>query len=377
MGQDDIARGIIRASVLALLFSPGCKLEDQLTPTGPTGASDVSDGVAGTVGSNSTGTGGTGNTGSSQLTAPIISDPLSGSTVQVAQPALTILNSARSLKGTPTYLFQVSSDPDFSLLVAQSAQIAENPDGSTAWIVDRPLEQGTHYWRVRARIGTVDSAFSATAELTISATATADTTGSTPSPTPDTPTPGTIVADPLLGGSIGEVSGGVFTNDGWQVRSPADYIRYEIPPMSSGYVSFETTGLRPVNSSPDQFMLFGMWDPSAGDYRANRFRVHLQKLHPDPHNPPYLRVRWIANGEQHDEGSNFLSWNPSRAYHWRIEWGPSGGAHRAVVYLDGSPEITVNYRRAYSPNVHFVELGIAERGESVVGTIYRNLRIGN
>jgi hypothetical protein len=123
-------------------------------------------------------------------------------------------------------------------------------------------------------------------------------------------------------------------------------------------------------------MLFGMWDPSAGDYRQNPFRVHLQKLHPNPHNPPYLRVRWIANGEQHDEGSDFYAWEPSRRYQWRIEWGPSGGANQAKVFLDGRQVITVNYNRTYAPAEHFIELGIAERGESVVGVRYSNVRIG-
>jgi hypothetical protein len=38
--------------------------------------------------------------------------------------------------------------------------------------------------------------------------------------------------------------------------------------------------------------------------------------------------------------------------------------------------ITVNYDRTYAPDVHFIELGIAERGESVVGVRYSNVRIG-
>ena len=87
--------------------------------------------------------------------------------------------------------------------------------------------------------------------------------------------------------------------------------------------------------------------------------------------------RWIANGEQHDEGNNFLDWNPSRTYHWRLEWGPGGGGNTARVYLDGRLMITVNYNRAYRPNVLYIELGIGERGESIVGAKYSNLQIGN
>ena len=144
------------------------------------------------------------------------------------------------------------------------------------------------------------------------------------------------------------------------MTAPGNFIRYEVPPMVSGWVEFDTSGLRESNSSPNQFMLFGMWDPSAGSYRNNPFRVHLQKLHPNPHNPPYLRLRWIANGEQHDEGNNFLDWNQERTYHWRVEWGPSGGSHTAQVFLDGQLMITVNYNRAYSSNMLFIELGVGE-----------------
>jgi hypothetical protein len=172
------------------------------------------------------------------------------------------------------------------------------------------------------------------------------------------------------------VSGGAFVSGGWQVRAVTDYIRYEVPSLESGWVEFDTTGLLPENPDGSQFMLFGMWDPSAGNYRTNRFRVHLQKLHPNPHNPPYLRVRWISQGEQHDEGSNYNTWGPNRTYHWRIEWGPSGSAHQARVFLENQLMVTVNYNRSYAPDVHWIELGIAERAESIVGVTYSNFRVG-
>jgi hypothetical protein len=362
MGQAGGNRVPIVSVALALAFSMSCRVDEPLLPTGGTGGDPSSNPGANppTVGNPS---------GNLKLTAPIIADPLSGSTVSETKPTLTVLNSARSGGDPPTYLFQVSSESSFTSLEAQSTQIPEGAGGSTTWKVERALTTGRHFWRVRARSGTVESSFSATADFTIG------TTGGTPPTTPP-PSSGTILSDPLSGGSLGEVSGGQFTSGGWQVTSPADYIRYEVPSLSEGWVEFETTGLRQTNPSPDQFMLFGMWDPSAGDYRQNRFRVHLQKLHPNPHNPPYLRVRWIANGEQHDEGSNFHAWEPNRRYRWRIEWGPSGGENRARVLLDGQQMVAVDYNRTYAPDVHFIELGIAERGESVVGVRYSNVRVG-
>jgi len=356
MGQADGNRFPIVAAALALAFSVSCRVDEPLLPTGNTGSSSSSN--PGTI---------PGNPSGSPLGAPIIADPLSGSTVSETQPTLTVLNSARSGGAAPTYLFQVSTESSFTSLAAQSPQVPEGTGGSTAWKVEPSLAAGPHYWRVRARSGSVESSFSATATFTIG------TTGGPTTPPP--PPSGTILSDPLTGGSLGEVSGGQFTSGGWQVTSPADYIRYDVPPLSSGWVEFSTSGLRESNASPDQFMLFGMWDPSAGPFRENPFRVNLQKLHP-PHNKPYLRVRWISDGEQHDEGSNFYAWESSRRYRWRVEWGPEGGGNRARVLLDGQELITIRYDRTYAPDVQFIELGIAERGESVVGAKYSNVQIG-
>ena len=368
MGQEKQLGFFIFAFLALPFFLSGCKLEETLLPTDPTGDDAIRSDAVITATTPTTGT-------SSGVTAPIISDPLSGSTVPDARPTLTVLNSAQSGNASLTYLFQVSSDSSFATLEAQSAQVPEGANGSTSWKVDRDLADGRHFWRVRSRAGTDDSPFSSTAEFTTGSG------GGTPPPSTPNPAPppsaGTVVSDPLTGGSIGDVNGGQFTGGGWRVSSPANYIRYEVPPMQSGWVEFDVSGLREINPSPDQFMLFGMWDPSAGDYRANPFRVHLQKLHPDPHNPPYLRLRWIANGEQHDEGNNFLNWSPSRTYRFRLEWGPSGNGHTARVFLDGQQVITVNYNRAYRPNVLFIELGIGARGESIVGATYSNLQIGN
>jgi hypothetical protein len=363
MGQADGDRFPIVTAALALAFSLSCRVDEPLLPTGSTGSDSSSN-----PGSSNPSI--PGNPAGSQLSAPIIADPLSGSTVSETQPTLTVLNSARSGGSAPTYLFQVSTESSFTSLVAQSSQVPEGTGGSTAWKVERALTAGPHYWRVQARSASVESSFSATATFTVG------TTGgpTTPPPTPP-PSSGTILSDPLTGASLGEVSGGQFTSGGWRVTSPADYIRYEVPTLSSGWVEFSTSGLRETNAADDQFMLFGMWDPSAGPYRENDFRVNLQKLHP-PHNRPYLRVRWISNGEQHDEGSNFNAWDPSKNYRWRIEWGPEGGGNVARVVLDGDELITVHYNRTYAPDVHFIELGIAERGESVVGAKYSNVRIG-
>ena len=360
----------LACTTLTLCFlAASCKLEEALLPTSPTGVDDAVSSAVGAILGNS----------ENRLTAPVVSDPLPGSTVSTAQPTLTVLNSAHLGTNTKTYLFQIALDTAFSVLTAQSEQIPEGSDGHTSWPVDTPLTNGQYFWRVRATSGVDESPFSTTAKMVIGNQGEESAGESNePPPTPP-PTPeGTLISDPLTGGgSMGEVHGGQFGSEGWTVAAPGNFIRYEVQPLSEGWIEFDTVGLQEENPSHDQFMLFGMWDPSAGDYRTNPYRVHLQKLHPNPHNPPYVRLRWISNGEQHDEGSNFLGWNPQHVYHWRIQWGPTGNGHLVSVILDGEIQVQVNYNNAYLPSIHFIELGIGERGESITGVTYSNFQIGN
>lgn len=197
-------------------------------------------------------------------------------------------------------------------------------------------------------------------------------------PEPSTPSAnGATVVDPLTNGtSVGEVSGGRFTNAGWQVTHRGNFIRYRVQPMTAGFVEWENLNLTPRNPQRDLFTIMGMWDPSRGAYRENPFRVHIRKLDTQGHNPPYVRMRFISNGDQHDVGWDFLDWNPSHPYQWRLQWGPGAGGNEARVFLDGQLILRTGYGPAYRPEQHWIELGVEERAETIVGMVFRNLRIG-
>ena len=205
------------------MAATNCKVDDANLPTSVTGSDQATGSFAGSSG-----------TGSSVLAAPVAADPLPGATINSSQPALTILNSAHDPAAQATYLFQVSPDESFTALSAQSSQVTEEADGmvpadrrlTTTCSVDRSLDDGRFYWRERTRAGTSESAFSAVADFVVSGG------GGTSTNPPPSPTPGGgILLDPLIGGSIGEVAGGQFVSDGWQVLTPFDYIQYEIPPF--------------------------------------------------------------------------------------------------------------------------------------------------
>jgi hypothetical protein len=283
--------------------------------------------------------------------------------VSTSSPTLTVRNATTDDGSTPTYTFQVATDSDFDDIVAREPEVREGSGGQTSWQVGKALEARKHFWRVFADIG-AKRLTSEVANFTV------------PAQTAPTGGGAVLVSDPLTNfTSVGEVNGGAFTSRGWEVRAQSNYIRYRIPTVSSGYVEFSTTGLLVFNPSPDQFMLFGMWDPTRGDYRSNPFRVHIQKLDQN-HNAPYVRLRWISGGEQHDEGHNFTNWNPSQVYRWRIQWGPAGAGNVVDVFVDGTVLMTASYGPSYSPGTHWVELGIAERKESIQGVTYSNVEIG-
>ena len=310
---------------------------------------------------NSGGGGGTGAT--ITITAPGIVGPNAQSPVADNPPTLTVINVTVSNGATPTYTFQVSTDQAFANILRQASGIAQG-SGQTSWTPDTAFGGGTFFWRARAVAGGTNGPFSAVAQFTVSGGGGVGQ-GETQ-----------VVFDPLTNGmTLGERFGGTFTDQGWRVETNGDFIRYEVPTVTNGYVQWENVGLTPRGANANSHMLFGMWDPTAGSFRSNAFRVNLQKLWNNPHNPPFMRLRFISQGRIQDTGSNFTNWNPGQVYVFRVDWGPAGAANRARVFLDGVEIMSLGYNRTYAPNTHFIELGIGERGESVIDAIYRNFTV--
>jgi hypothetical protein len=302
-------------------------------------------------------------TGSSvTITAPGIVGPNSAAPSSDAQPTLTVANATVSNGAVPTYTFQVASDQAFANIVVQNSGVAQGPS-QTSWDVSQPLANGSYSWRARADAAGVGGPFSPVAQLVIQGI------GNVPGET-------IVVQDDLMDGSTVamERGGGTFTSQGWRVDSNDDFLRYEVDSIESGYVQWENLGLTPQGIEASH-MLFGMWDPMAGRYRTNAFRVNLQHNWPPDHNPPWIRLRWISQGNQEDGGHNFNSFDPTRSYTWRIEWGPAPHQYLARVLLDGVELIRLPYGDDYQPNTHWIELGIEERHESVINAVYRNFAV--
>jgi hypothetical protein len=308
------------------------------------------------------GSGGPGDGASVTLTAPGVAGPNSSTPVFDTQPTLTVTNASVSNGALPTYSFQLTSDPSFGSIVVQTSGVAQG-SGQTSWEVSQPLADGSYFWRARAEVSGVAGPFSAVAQVVILGVG-------------GGPGESIVIDDDLTNGFTAAIArhGGTFTPSGWRVDGNSDFLRYEVPSIENGYLQWENVGLTPQGIA-DSRMFFGMWDPTAGNYRTNAFRVNLQHAWPPDHNPPWIRLRWISQGQQEDGGYNFNDWAPGRVYTWRIEWGPQGEDEVARVLLDGVEIIRLPYLHSYQPNVHWIELGIEERNESIINLVYRNFAV--
>ncbi|MFQ5792132.1 MAG: hypothetical protein ACE5JI_16805 [Acidobacteriota bacterium] len=301
------------------------------------------------------------------ISAPTPVSPAAGTVVTSDQPTLTVSNASVSNGSTPTYTFQVATEGGFQSIAAQGSGIAQGADGQTSWQVTAPLEDGRHFWRVRARAANTDGPFSASVEFTVTALGSGK------------PGEEVLLFDPLTDGtSLGDVGGGEFTEEGWKVIASSNFIVYDMPTIETGFLEFDITGVDIRNPTRNARHLFFMWDPSLGsDMTRNRFRVSLQKLDGRSSiNDRWLRLRFISQGKQTDASSTFRGWIPDRTYHIRLEWGREGNVNVCRLFIDDRELMFFQYPKPYIPAIHRIELGAAGRAETPENAVYANVVIG-
>ena len=312
--------------------------------------------------------GGGGSTGASvTITAPSPVSPANGAQVS-GQVTLTVSNvQVTGGSGVATYTFQIASDNAFAAIVAQASNIPQG-SGQTSWTADSELASGQFFWRARASVGTTTGAFSSVGNFSFQGGA--STRGSTDQ---------VLLFDPLTGGSsLGDIGGGELTPEGWKVIASSNFIVYDMQTIESGFLEFDISGLDIRNPTRDPRHLFFMWDPSLGsNMTSNRFRVSLQKLDGRSSiNDRWLRLRFITQGRQIDEGSTFRGWEVENTYRIRLEWGREEEALVCRLFIDDRQIFFFHYPRAYNPVTHRIELGAAGRAETPEGAVYSNVAIG-
>lgn len=108
------------------------------------------------------------NTQNDTPSAPGISYPADGTSVDTTAPTLEITNSTDIDGDDVTYTIEIYSDSAMTTLVATASDIAPGGQGHTAWQVETPLNDGTtYYWQAIAADGNGAQTASAAASFQV------------------------------------------------------------------------------------------------------------------------------------------------------------------------------------------------------------------
>jgi len=182
-----------------------------------------------------------------------------------------------------------------------------------------------------------------------------------PTPLPASLAEGVIISESLQDGyTVGAISDGTLTGYGLQLRGGDGFIRYSIPTTSHGYVEFSAAGFVPNElHGGEEFkaVIFTMWSENDGYiYESAPFIFELRKFGYIPGRPDAsdsLSIRIKSHGIWDVGHYHVLSWDPNRAYRFRVEWG--GGY--ASAQRDGQVVASGTYRAEFSPSNHQVQIG--------------------
>jgi hypothetical protein len=364
---------MLRNSLLALC-APGIVLTIACSnPATPTTANTSGAGV----GSAAAADGSTLKIGAPTIAAPAdgFQSPL-GSNEQIT---LVIQNVAGTYTSfTPTYEFEVKNPA--GTVVADPKAVASGTGGTSQFTIPTgTLAPDTLYsWRARATLGTAFGPWSTT--RTVKGAIPAGIFGQT-------------VLDPLLDGhTFGHQIGGHFiVGQGWQANGVNDGIDYDIPTLSAGTVEFDIANIGQQEGlafgADLKFLSMGN-APDFADFNSFRdgpWKMHLvQRADNDG-----LEIVWR---DSTDDGTNFHDhrvnmpccgpkFRADTVNHFVIKWDAHGYSIAAstdggplIIYMQ-APGDTNDFFIPYAPPQHRISLGCYPRGETIVGAIYRNIKV--
>jgi len=311
---------------------------------------------------------------SATISAPALKGPVGGTQLDTLRPTLEVTNAVTT--GTPgavTYRFEASELDTFPAGSRTfTAESVAQGSGTTSVVVG-PSDLApnlTYFWRSRATNGTVTSDWS---KMETFKTKNAGFRS------------GTTVYDPLTEGqSVGSVRGGRFVQgQGWQASGLSDGIDYDIPTCASCRVEFDVTNFGKAEGAPfsKDVKWISMGDATAfGNFDV--FRNHPWKMHLEQRSDgdgTGMKLIW-RNGDAGDgdpgdhtgRNDSTVNWNGGSVFHFVVEWTPS---HYSVS-VDGRVWFEGGLARPFAPPNHRVSLGCYPRDETMIGAIWRNVRIG-
>jgi hypothetical protein len=195
-----------------------------------------------------------------------------------------------------------------------------------------------------------------------------------------------LINDPLTNGTTtgGRIGGQFVPGAGWQSLSHTDGINYDVPGgCISCTLSFDATNFGAMEGFSIQrdlkWVSMGDWNAFAG---FGPFRDHPWKMHfiQRADFPTGMEIIWRNGGTdvEGDPGDHRIKLNhtgvtfsSSQNYHFEFNWTIYG----FTIWVNGVEVMEEGWDHWYeTPNLR-VQLGCVPRGESMVGIIYRNVKL--
>jgi len=302
-----------------------------------------------------------------KVSAPVAQSPVGGVKPATGPAMLVVSASTAPFAATPALQYR------FQVFNAANAMVENVVVNSTSHAVDADLTVNAAYtWWGRAEYQGFVGPWSAKASFLAPESAFLGVS---------------TFADPLTTGkTVGQQRGGTFIpGQGWQALSQNDGIDYDLQTNCHDCkLEFDATNFGPQEGLPFEkdSKWVSMGDASAfGSFQA--FRDHPWKMHlvQRADYPRGMEIIWRNGGTDADGGDpgdhrikltdTPITFASSTIYHFVLDWGPLG----YTVSVNGILVFEEGWDHWFEPTNHRVSLGCYPRGETMVGIIYRNIKL--
>jgi hypothetical protein len=193
--------------------------------------------------------------------------------------------------------------------------------------------------------------------------------------------------DPLTTGkTVGKQQGGTFiAGQGWQSLSLTDGIDYDLQKdCHDCRLEFDVTNFGPQEglSFEKDVKWVTMGDASAfgnfGAFRNHPWKMHLVQRADFPRG---MEIIWRNGGTDPDGGDpgdhriklndTPITFRSTDVYHFQLDWGPFG----YTIAVNGIEVLADGWDHWYEVPNFRVSLGCYPRAESIIGAIYRNVKL--
>jgi hypothetical protein len=269
---------------------------------------------------------------------------------------------------SPQFASGLSLFYHYQLLTSAGALVQEATILATSWQVTATLVGNARYsWRVRPEYQGEAGPWSAAATFI------------TREPF--------VINDKLTDGrTVGTQVGGHFlAGQGWQSDTFSDGIDYDLPtPCPFCTLEFDATNFGSQEGLPflKDFKWVTMGDAGAfGSFGA--FRDHPWKMHlvQRADFATGMEIIWRNGGTDPSGGdpgdhrikliSTPIDFHSSNVYHFVLDWGTAG----YTISVNGTEVLSDGWDHWYEPPNHRISLGCYPRGETMIGTIWRNVTL--